>query len=462
MKLMHVRSRLGAGLGVFVILAGSGAGAATVHRMALSAASGSGGAQTILQNATSGSAIQGEVASSVNASIKIPFGVLGEYNAAGSTFGIGTVGISTTGYGVGAESLSASHPSLLALNSSGGPGAQIYGENGGDALDIEGLSGGLGLYAFSDQTDAIEAYAQTPSFAAVVGVDIASQAAYGIVGDSNSPGGIGTFGGNSTSGVGLQGMSEANTQGLPAVQAYTTADGTELFDAGVEDSNTGGSLAISTVLSSVSANNSGEVFTNQRASSDLQINGDIYLTGAIYTNCGSNVPYATTPCGDRTLVKQRAPGGASYDMYATKHASETLEDEGEAVLRNGVAHVNLDPSFASVISTRQPYLVFTTPQGDTRGLYVTNRTAQGFDVRETSNGHNSLTFDYRIVAHPFGGESTRMALSKAKTPIAGQGRAKATRAFALHQQLLKHIGNAGLGPHAAKRAKVPASLVSQR
>ena len=67
-------------------------------------------------------------------------------------------------------------------------------------------------------------------------------------------------------------------------------------------------------------------------------------------------------------------------------------------MTRGYAHVTLDPTFAASISTRQPYLVFTEPQGDSRGLYVSNRTPSGFDVRENSDGKTSLTFDYRIVA----------------------------------------------------------------
>ena len=457
-----LRSRWGAGLGILVLVAGTGAGAATLRRFAVTSATGSGGATTFLQSSASGSALQGEVASSALTSIHIPFGVLGEYNAAGTTFGAGSLGVSTTGYGVGAESLSAGQPSLIALNNSGGPGAQIYGENGGDALDIEGLGGGYGIYASSDSSNAVAAFSATQYYAAVYAEDEASAGGYGTAGNSFSTGGIGAFGASYDGGVGVLAEAESAQQGLPAIQAVTSTDGTELFDAGVSDSNTSNAFSVSTVLSSVSANRSTGVYTAGRASSDLQMNGDVYITGAIYTNCNGSVPYASAACQDSTLARVRSGSGADYDMYAAKHASETLEDEGEAVLRNGTAHVALDPAFASVISSRQPYLVFTTPQGDTRGLYVANRTPQGFDVRETSNGHNSLTFDYRIVGHPIGAETRRMAIAAPKSRETGGGRPRPSAALAQHEMLLKHIAERGANHKAFHMKKPPASLVSLR
>jgi hypothetical protein len=85
-----------------------------------------------------------------------------------------------------------------------------------------------------------------------------------------------------------------------------------------------------------------------------------------------------------------------------------MEDFGEAQLIGGRAYVRLAPDFAATIDRRSNYLVFITPQGDSRGLYVTMKTATGFEVRENSNGTTSLAFDYRIVAKPFGEVSRRL------------------------------------------------------
>jgi hypothetical protein len=103
------------------------AGAATYHRFSVSQTTGSEGAQAYVQSSASGSALQAEVTSSTpNTRVKLPFGLLGEYDAPGSTFGIGVAGISTTGYGVAGESLGAS-PSVIGV--SGGNETAIEGTN---------------------------------------------------------------------------------------------------------------------------------------------------------------------------------------------------------------------------------------------------------------------------------------------------------------------------------------------
>lgn len=47
-----------------------------------------------------------------------------------------------------------------------------------------------------------------------------------------------------------------------------------------------------------------------------------------------------------------------------------MEDVGETQLVGGVAHVALKATFSSAIDHHSNYLVFITPMGDCRGLYV--------------------------------------------------------------------------------------------
>lgn len=47
------------------------------------------------------------------------------------------------------------------------------------------------------------------------------------------------------------------------------------------------------------------------------------------------------------------------------------------------------------------YLVFITPQDNSRHPYVTHKTSAGFAVMEADNGRDSVAFDYRIVAKPY-------------------------------------------------------------
>jgi hypothetical protein len=42
--------------------------------------------------------------------------------------------------------------------------------------------------------------------------------------------------------------------------------------------------------------------------------------------------------------------------------------------------------------------VFSVPNGDCRGLYVTNKSANSFEVRELGGGASNIRFDYRTTA----------------------------------------------------------------
>jgi hypothetical protein len=71
----------------------------------------------------------------------------------------------------------------------------------------------------------------------------------------------------------------------------------------------------------------------------------------------------------------------------------------------------MDPAFSSAIDRLANYLVFITPKGDSRGLYVSHQSAAGFTVRENQGGHSTLAFDYRIVAKPFDSNQPRLPLA---------------------------------------------------
>jgi hypothetical protein len=68
----------------------------------------------------------------------------------------------------------------------------------------------------------------------------------------------------------------------------------------------------------------------------------------------------------------------------------------------------LEPQFAKTVNGQAGYHVFLTPEGDCDGLYIANKTATSFEVRELKSGTSSVAFDYRIVAHRKGFESSRL------------------------------------------------------
>jgi hypothetical protein len=101
-------------------------------------------------------------------------------------------------------------------------------------------------------------------------------------------------------------------------------------------------------------------------------------------------------------------GQRQVALYAMQSPQHWFEDFGGGHLANGTATVALDPTFAETVSGTSDYHVFLTPEGDCRGLYVSRKTASGFEVRELGGGQSSVAFDYRIVALRRGYESVRL------------------------------------------------------
>jgi hypothetical protein len=101
--------------------------------------------------------------------------------------------------------------------------------------------------------------------------------------------------------------------------------------------------------------------------------------------------------------------GGKARSFTASATQPTIEDTGTAQLVNGIAVVRLEPTFAASIDPTTPYRVFVTPAGDTRGLFVANRTPAGFVVREAQAGRSTVGFDYRVVATALGKTGQRMA-----------------------------------------------------
>jgi hypothetical protein len=111
--------------------------------------------------------------------------------------------------------------------------------------------------------------------------------------------------------------------------------------------------------------------------------------------------------GGALLVRHGNSNGQHVLAYAAESATATIEDVGTARTSGGVATVQIDPAFASVVDHKW-YYVFLTPLGDTRGLYVSIKTASAFQVRENERGRSNVAFDYRIIAHPVDERSDRL------------------------------------------------------
>ena len=93
--------------------------------------------------------------------------------------------------------------------------------------------------------------------------------------------------------------------------------------------------------------------------------------------------------------------GKDVIMFCPEAPEVLFEDYGEGELVNGTAQVNLDPVFASnvAINEQHPLRVYVQLEGDCNGVYVTNKTASGFTVKEIQSGTSNVKFSYHVIAN---------------------------------------------------------------
>jgi hypothetical protein len=102
------------------------------------------------------------------------------------------------------------------------------------------------------------------------------------------------------------------------------------------------------------------------------------------------------------------PDGSHRQLYTLESPESWFEDFGRGEVVNGRGRVELDPDFAAVVRS-DDYHVFLSPEGNSNGLFVSERAPDGFEVREQRRGRSRLSFSYRVVARRRDVEVERLA-----------------------------------------------------
>lgn len=283
-----------------------------------------------------------------------------------SVSGVGVFGQTTSGIGVRA---SAGSGTAISANAAGGDGifattqsnipgeasAGVFGEDVGNTSTASGVTGfsGTGIGVAGDNFERgkfLNSAFLGLTFASSINTFFPAKPPGGLF---NSDVGEGVVA--ESQGSQAEALAAANFNGGPLIRAYAAS--TEMMD--------------------------------------LDNSGNMVLRGSLTQNGNPKAVVSTSTAG-------------SVVMYSPAQAVASVEDVGEAQLVAGRAYVRLDPRFATTMAQARPYLVFITPQGDTAGLYVSQKTASGFTVRE-HGGQSSIAFDYRIVAEPYAAQGARLA-----------------------------------------------------
>jgi hypothetical protein len=344
-----------------------------------------------------------------------------------STNGAAIAGVSSGNSGVGVQGSGVTGvfgTGLSPANSIGVAGTgNLYGVEG-TTSSTSGSSAGVFGNATATSGSAAGVWGESRSGNGVFGGSTAtSGTTYGVIGINNNPAGVS---------AGVEGQSFA-TSGTTwgVVGASKSPKGIGAIALGVSESNTGFGL-----IGCCPVGVWGDTGSNAPGAAGLVGTADDARAIYLQNNSPSGVPTAfmfqgasgklalvagggTGACtvdtngnlfchGSKSAVVSADNGQRQVALYAVEAPQNWFEDFGSGRLTGGAASVALEPIFAQTVNTGSEYHVFLTPEGDGRGLYVSNKSATGFEVHELGGGQSNVAFDYRIVALRRGYENVRL------------------------------------------------------
>jgi hypothetical protein len=288
---------------------------------------------------------------------------------------------------------------MVGINTLTGTG--VYGQNGSTGVGTYGqnTAGGIGVYGISTSGFGTNGSANAALATGVRGAN-ANATGTGIIalGNAITPGsvlGSGTGLSANGTGAGIYSIATTLATGI-GVMAGGNNFGTITTPAGTGAGvvGQGESFGIvgyaSATLSPLTNNKWGGYFDYQSSANGFAFIGG--RTGA--------TDYGIQSAGAKlTMVKDNQN---QWRGLACIEAPEILfQDYGTGQLVNGKAHISIDPLLAQniTIDEKHPLKVFVQLEGNCKGVYVANKTAEGFDVVELDGGTSSVSFSYSIVGN---------------------------------------------------------------
>jgi hypothetical protein len=272
-------------------------------------------------------------------------------------------------------------------------------------------------YAADSTADGLQGYAQSANNSGVfgrnndtsgIGVTGAAPSGTGVFGESINGYGVGA---RATDAAGYAVLANHTATSGAAIAVVATAASNAAGAAGVKGTTSDGSGVWGTspagfgVLGQSStgagvfgdSTSAGGYGVYGRSTSGVGVFGTTTSGYAGAFNGPVTVTGSFTVTGGPKSAAVPHPDGTHRRLYCVEAPESWFEDVGGGQLVSGRGQVTLDQDFAAVVRT-DAYRVFVMPEGDCRGLFVANKTATGFEVRELQNGTSTIGFSYRIVA----------------------------------------------------------------
>ena len=147
-----------------------------------------------------------------------------------------------------------------------------------------------------------------------------------------------------------------------------------------------------------SGNRFGGYFTANPATGS---NANYTFIGLYHSAVGSGTTYYDIYGSGVVGLSINKPNGKTVSMFCPSSPEILSSDYGSGQLNSGFCHIELDPVFSNIIysDNSNPIKVFIQLEGDCLGVYVTNKTSNGFDVKELQGGKSNVPFSWSVVAN---------------------------------------------------------------
>ncbi len=313
------------------------------------------------------------------------------------------------------------------------PTSTFFSAAGGNSNAVDGSAAGTGDAVYGQQTgtgNGVRGLTNS-SGRGVIGIHIGAAGGFGVQGQTSSATGIGVFG-----------ISTSTANTATAVLGQVGGTGT-----GVVGFNTGATNGLGVFGQSGGAGGIGGFFVNSNASGTGLVSGGNGLATSYFLTTGTGASfngqqygiYSFAWSGNTTLsaggffrdsvsaaqditvrvacydagtqYKIRGGGavstivkdlsGEDRTMFCPEATEVLFEDYGVGQLLNGSAKISLDEIYAKniTVNDKHPLRVFIQLEGDCNGVYVTNKSKNGFEVKELSGGTSNVKFTYKVIGN---------------------------------------------------------------
>ena len=307
---------------------------------------------------------------------------------------------------------------INAYASGTGVGSYSYHTGSGNSMAAVNTGTGLGIFAYGANNHGL--YGTSPYTGGVfltagtVGWGSGANGANGVLAisdksvSSNSNIGIRAVSGSTTSISSSQILNVGVNTNATDLALYALTEGTSgIRESARFQTNYTGSATDSDARD-MRAQLAGYTNASQQGGSNMYYGGYFYSGG----NSSGSWAYAGARYGNTnykiigngnvsTIVEGATKNDSKKIMFAPEAPEVLFEDYGIGKLVNGIVKIDIDPIFSNniTVNNEHPLKVFIQLEGDCKGVYVINKSKNGFTVKELQNGNSNTSFSWHIVAN---------------------------------------------------------------